>query len=82
MPIERDIFLDIFETCCFQLRVESIKTPKYFIYSFSFMAFLINLNCNTFLFWFIIGMEDNKICFIYVITDSHLTRETTCLIHC
>ena len=34
MPIERDIFLDIFETCCFQLRVESIKTPKYFIYSF------------------------------------------------
>ena len=43
MPIERDVFLDIFETCCFQLRVESIKTPKYFIYSFSFMALLLIL---------------------------------------
>ena len=56
-----------------------MKTRKYFVFYF-FHGFIINLKCNTFLYWFIIGMED-KVCFMcLVITDSHLTRETTCLI--
>ena len=46
MPIARKIFLDTFEIWCFQLKVESMKTPRYLINYFSFIALVINFDSD------------------------------------
>ena len=43
LPIAREIFLDMFEIWCFQQKVESMKTPRCLINSFSFIVLLLIL---------------------------------------
>ena len=40
MPILRLIFFDTVNICCFQFKLQSIITPRYFILSFWLIAFL------------------------------------------
>ena len=56
-----EIFLFMLEIWSFQLKDESIKTPKYLMDSFSLIAFFIDFKGNTLFLWHIIWMKNYKI---------------------